>query len=345
MPTEKDLYAVLGVGEKATEEEIKKAYRKLARRFHPDANQGDSRSEEKFKEITGAYDILGDREKRARYDEMRSGRAYFGDDMPGGGGFEPSGAGFGGLEDMLSSLFGGGRPGGSRRQTPSGEMEVPFITAALGGPADAVIRMEKPCPACRGAGGTGEKTCPACKGSGTRTEKRGAFSTMHTCSKCGGTGRVFTSACGSCGGSGRISSSERRSVSIPAGSSDGDVLRLSQSDGSTATIRLRVSPDGFLTREGYDIHCTVPVSVPRAVLGTRMMIRTLDGRIRLRIPPGTQPGTVLRIPSRGVPSGGSRGDQFVHVDVLVKPPSSDEERQLWEQLLSLEGIRKRHSDD
>lgn len=343
---DKDLYSVLGVGEKATEDEIKKAYRKLARKYHPDANQGDKRAEEKFKEISDAYDILRDPEKRARYDDVRSGRAYFGGGGMPGGGFETPGGGFEGFEDLLSSLFGGGIGRSSRRQTPSGEVEVPFATAALGGRVEATIRLSRSCAVCGGAGGTGEKTCQACKGSGRRTEKRGAFSTMHPCPVCGGRGKILTSACSSCGGTGRTTSNDRMIVDIPPGSSDGDLLRLRQPDGSSAILRLRVPPDRFFRREGLDIHCTITISAPRAALGTTMMIRTLEGRIKLRIPAGTQPGTVLRVPSRGVPSGGSRGDQFVHVEVSIRPPSGDSERRLWEQLLDHEGrVRRRREAD
>lgn len=342
----RDLYAILGVGEKATEDEIKKAYRKLARKYHPDANQGDRRAEEKFKEISDAYDVLRDSEKRARYDDLRSGRAFFGDaGAAGGESYDMGGGGFGGFEDLLSTLFGGGRPRPSARQAPSGEVVIPFATAARGGVVDAVVRVERPCPACGGAGGTGEKTCPTCKGSGTRTEKRGAFSTMHACTGCGGTGRVLTAKCGSCSGTGRASSNQRMSIDVPPGSSDGDLLRLRQPDGSSAIVRLRVSPDRFLRREGLDIHCSVTVTAPRAALGTTMTVRTLDGRIRLRIPPGTQPGTILRIPGKGVPHGSSRGDQYVRVEVSVPVPANDDERRLWEQLQSLEGIRRQHGSE
>lgn len=337
---EKDLYEILGVNEKATPEEIKKAYRRLARRHHPDANQGDARAEERFKEISGAYDVLSDPEKRSQYDQLRSGRAWFGDGAQGGMDFQDGG--FGDLEDILGSIFGGGfGKGRRRRQTPSAEIRVPFETAAAGGQVSTTIDLQAPCAACGGAGGTGEKACPSCNGSGRKTEKRGSFSTMHPCPRCGGSGRILTRECTSCGGSGRVGRRETVSVSIPPGSEDGNLLRLGMPDGSSVLLSLRIDPDRFLSRDGADIRCTVRLTAPRAVLGTSVMVRTLEGRVKLRIPAGTQPGTVLRLPGRGVHVGGRRGDQLVRVEVVLPDSVDDEERKAWEQLRRIEGIRGR----
>lgn len=339
---DKDLYAVLGVSESASLSDIKKAYRALAKKHHPDANQGRKSSEEKFKEISEAYEILSDPEKRARYDALRRGGYSF--DGMSGGSFDP-GAGSEGLDDLLSSLFGGSLFGFGRdrrqesRSSPQVEVLVPFATAALGGTIEVDAAVPSTCAACGGRGGTGEEQCRACKGTGRRTTGRGAFSTMHACTACKGSGRTYKSPCRTCGGSGSVSRAERLAVTVPPGAEEGMLLRVPGADGHGVMVRLRIAPDSFLSRDGADVHCRITISAVKAVLGTNVMLRTLDGRIQLRIPPGTQPGTVFRVKGRGIRGPHGRGDQLVAVDVTIPADPGAEEKALWEQLRTLESRR------
>lgn len=328
----KDLYAVLGVDENASEEELKKAYRKLAKKNHPDANPGDRKAEERFKEISEAYEILRDRQKRARYDQMRKGGSFDWSDLAGEG---DSPFGDGGLADILRSMFGGsgggftsGGFGRGRSSKPAMTVEVPFVTAAGGGTVRTDLKIPSTCPACMGAGGSGRQVCSRCGGSGHVQQGQ----MVMPCPACGGEGHTFSSVCSACGGTGETASVETVELNIPAGSDDGSVLRLATPSRKTMMIRLRVKPDRFFRREGRDIHCNVRISAPQAVLGTTLKIRTLDGRIRLKIHPGTQPGTILRIPGKGVPYRGTKGDQLVHVDVELPKSPSPEEEALWREL-------------
>lgn len=328
----KDLYSILGVSEKVPQEDLKKAYRKLAKKYHPDANPGDKKAEERFKEISEAYDILGNKEKREQYDQIRSG----------GGGFSwgdagsRAGSSFGGdgLADILRSMFGGsgfGTGGGfgqRRTSRPTVVVPVPFRTAALGGTVRANLEMPSMCPVCMGAGGSGDKTCSQCGGSGRIQQGQ----MVMPCPACGGAGKTYTDVCSTCHGTGEAASSETVDLNIPAGSDDGAVLRLTTPSRKTVMAKLRVSPDSFFRRDGRNIHCTVNISAPQAVLGTKLKIRTLDGKVVLNIHPGTQPGTVLRIPGKGVPYRGTKGDQLVHVEVSLPKSLSDEEKVIWEKL-------------
>lgn len=329
----RNLYAILGVEETATQEEMKKAYRSLAKKFHPDANPGNRQAEERFKEISEAYDILGDTEKRKQYDLMRSGGPGA---WPQGGeaGFDSGG---GGIEDILRSMFGGGfdfgkgaADGFSRRSSsrPTVTVQVPFQTAAAGGIVHARVQVPSTCPACMGAGGSGEKKCGACGGSGRVQQGQMVLA----CHQCGGRGSVFSSVCSSCGGSGEVSATEEMNLDVPPGSDDGSVFRAATGSGRTILVKLRVAQDPFLWREGRDIHCIVSISASQAVLGTKLKIRTLDGKVLLRVHPGTQPGTVLRIPGRGVMYRGARGDQLVRVDVVLPKSVTAEEKAIWEKL-------------
>jgi molecular chaperone DnaJ len=338
----RDLYSVLGVDETASRDEIKKAYRKLAKKYHPDANPGDSKAEERFKEVSEAYEILTDPEKRQQYDRIRQGGAWTGMD---GEGFQDGasfGGGMGGIEDILRSFFGGegfgfasGGAGtgfsGASRRPPVARVRVPFATAALGGRVSARLEIPAPCPACGGAGGHGRKQCDNCGGSGRVSSRQGGFATMHPCPRCGGRGFLFESICSSCGGSGQTSRIENVSIDVPPGSDDGTTLRLSAGAGQVL-VRLDVAPDGFLRREGRDIHCAVSVTAPQAVLGTTLKVRTLRGKVKLRIPSGTQPGTRLRLSGQGIPYRGATGDQIVTVEVRLPTSPSPEERRLWESL-------------
>jgi len=337
----RDLYSVLGVDETATEDEIKKAYRKLAKKYHPDANPGDSKAEERFKEVSEAYEILTDPEKRQQYDQIRTGGAWTGMGGEAEAGGSPFGqGGMGGFEDILRSFFGGGVDfeggrrtgfGGASRRPPVTRVSIPFVTAALGGRATVRLSIPSACPSCGGAGGHGRRKCDRCGGSGNVSSRQGGFATMHPCPRCGGRGFVFESTCATCGGTGQVSRTENVTIDVPPGSDDGTTLRLS-ADGGQVLVRLDVEPDGFLRRQGRDIHCTVEVTAAQAVLGTALKIRTLRGKVKLNIPPGTQPGTRLRLSGQGVPYRGTTGDQIVTVDVRLPSSPSAEERRHWEAL-------------
>ncbi len=335
---EKDFYKILGVDEKVTQKELKRSYRKLAKKYHPDANPGDAKAEEKFKEISEAYDILSDPQKREQYDAVRRGGGdFFSGGMPGGaggGGFSGSG-----LDDILHSMFGGnfdfgsgGRGFSPDRQkppeTPQTTLRISFKTAVSGGKVKADIQVPAPCSDCMGAGGSGKETCNQCNGAGRIQQGQMVFA----CPSCGGKGSRITNICTACTGTGEVRRKEAVEIAIPAGSDDDTVLRLRTPSGTTVLVKLKVSPDKFFRREGRNIHCTVKISATQAVLGTTLKIRTLDGKIKLKIHPGTQPGTVLRIPGKGVLHRGTRGDQLVHVEVIIPSDISDDEKKLWEQL-------------
>lgn len=327
----KDLYSTLGVDEKASPEELKKAYRKLAKKYHPDANPGDKKAEDRFKEISEAYDILGTREKREKYDQIRKGGGDFSWGDAGGQASSPFGGG--GLADILRSMFGGGfgTDGGFGQRKASRRtvvVSVPFTTAALGGTVRADLEMPSMCPVCMGGGGSGEETCSQCGGSGRIQQGQ----MVMPCPVCSGAGKTYRDVCSRCHGTGEVISSETVDLNVPAGSDDGSVLRLATPSGKTVMIKLRVNPDKFFRRDGRNIHCTVKLSAPQAVLGTKLKIRTLDGKIVLKVHPGTQPGTVLRISGKGVPYRGAKGDQLVHVEVSLPSSLSEEEKVIWEKL-------------
>jgi molecular chaperone DnaJ len=324
----KDLYEILGVGENAGAEELRRAYRDLAKKYHPDTNPGNPQAEEKFKAISDAYDILGNPEKREKYDQMRRGGN---DPFAGAAGTE----GFADLSDILRSMFGGARdPFGGMPGSESVsrvDLEIPFETAARGGTIERILSMPSSCESCKGTGGSGRESCPVCKGSGRVSGGHGLFSTLHTCRNCGGKGYILRNVCGACSGSGSVQGGRKVTLRIPPGSIDGTTLR-TNIDGQTILVGLRVAPDRFFTRQGRDLLCKVSVSAAQAVLGASLMVRTLDGKVKLKIPQGTQPGSVLRLRGKGLTRNGVTGDQLVTVEVRIPASLTPEQRKIWEQL-------------
>ncbi|HJR52269.1 MAG TPA: molecular chaperone DnaJ [Gemmatimonadota bacterium] len=364
----KDYYQVLGVPQDADADTIKKAYRKLARKYHPDVNAGDSSAEERFKSISEAYRVVSDPEQRKRYDAMRSAGAGAG--FGGGGGFggfgpgPPGGEGewrtvdlgdLGGAEgfnlgDLFSSIFGGRQARGASTRGPRKgadrqiDVRVSFQVAALGGKVQVRVPLEVECPRCDGNGaepGTKAETCPQCGGSGTVSLVQGGFAVQRPCPRCYGRGTLIEEPCSRCRGEGSVTEPRRIEVRIPALTDDGRRIRMrGQGEPGPAggppgdlILAVRVKPDRFFRREGLDIHCTVPITIVQAMLGARIRVRTIHGtKVEVRVPPGTQSGTRLRLRGQGLEREGAKGDQYVEIQVKVPEKLSDEERELVEQL-------------
>ncbi|HXF35956.1 MAG TPA: molecular chaperone DnaJ [Actinomycetota bacterium] len=367
---EKDYYQVLGVPKNASQAEIKKAYRKLAQRYHPDANPS-KEAEERFKEISAAYDVLGDEQKRKRYDEVRQMVASgFGAGFPGAGsrvrvedatGF----GGFGDLDDLLERFFGGagfGRPSGGRRRSAARgadletEVRVSFEDAMRGATVPVRIQGPAPCAACGGTGaapGTSASTCPTCGGTGTVAESQGLFSLARPCSRCRGTGRIVERPCATCGGSGSVRRTRTFQVRVPAGVRDGARIRLAGrgepgAPGAPAGdlyVRVRVAPHRLFERRGDDLLVEVPITFTQAALGANVQVPTLNGSVTLRVPAGTQPGRTFRIRGKGAPRsrGSGSGDLLATVRVVVPTRVSKEERELLERLREAEAAPGRRS--
>ena len=351
---EKNYYEILGVPETATAKEITRAYRKLARELHPDANPGDAVAEEKFKEVSAAYDVVGDEKKRAEYDEVRKmGPTGFGGGF-GGGGFDPSGFNFQGadINDLLGGLFGGGRRGGQRGRSNGpqrgtdleAEVHLPFRDAYTGVETTLHLTSDMPCSTCHGSGakpGTMPTTCASCGGRGVRDDNQGMFSFSTPCQACGGAGTQITSPCQTCRGKGIERRPREVKVRIPAGVADGQRIRLKGRGGvgrnggpaGDLYVVVHVEADSVFTRDGNNLIVNVPVSFVEAALGTKLTIPTMEGKpVTVKIPAGTPSGKVFRVKGRGVTTKKNTGDLLVTVHVAVPSDLTDEQRQAVEAL-------------
>lgn len=344
----KDLYEILGVSKNASEDELKKAYRRLAMKYHPDRNPDDKEAEAKFKEAKEAYEILTDAQKRAAYDQF--GHAAFEGGMGGGGG---GGAGFGGagfadiFGDVFGDIFGGGRAQGGRGSRAyrgadlQYNLEISLEEAVHGATVNIKIPSSDPCTACDGTGakkGSKPKTCPTCGGAGAVRIQQGIFAVQQTCPTCQGRGEIIEDPCPVCHGQGRIKTQKSLAVKIPPGVDTGDRIRLSgegehgEHGGPNGDlfVVIHVKPHPIFSREGADLHCEVPISFATAALGGEVDVPTLSGNVRLKIPAETQSGKLFRLRGKGVTPvrGGAVGDMIckVHVETPVK--LSEEQKEL-----------------
>lgn len=365
--TKQDYYDLLGVSRKATAKDIRTAFRKLARKYHPDLNPGDKSAEEKFKQLQEAYDVLSDTKKRQMYDQY----GFYSDNIPpggpgAGGAYEHGGEGvnfdFGGFDfgggsgaqggggsfrDLFSQFFRGGRGTAAEPEhEPGGDLEyqieIDFWDAVRGAVKKLTITRLDACDTCHGTGAIGSaQTCPTCHGSGTIQQAAGKMKFNVPCTRCGGTGKI-RKACPTCGGEGRLRKTETIDVRIPAGLANGARVRV-PGKGNAGTmgappgdlyLRVDVKPHSYFERRGDDLYTEVPVTVSEATLGAKVEVPTIDGRALVRIPPGTNSGKTLRLKEKGVPSArnGARGDQYVEIQVVVPQPTDERVRNLMKEL-------------
>jgi len=336
----KDYYSVLGVGRGAGDAELKKAYRTLARQHHPDKNPGDARAEERFKEISEAYAVLSDPDKRAHYD--RFGTA------PGAGG-SPGDVGFGTIiEDLFEGFFGGG--GSRRTRARRGEdlqyrLEISLEDAARGLETKLQIPRHESCETCRGSGqepGTTPETCGTCRGQGQVRFSQGFLTVARPCPACGGAGRLNRHPCAGCRGEGRVARERLLTVTIPAGIEDGNQLRLTgEGEGGLSGgpagdlyVLVQIRPHEIFVREGADLVCALPLTYPQACLGDEVDVPVLDGKARLTVPPGAQPGQRLTLRGKGMPHLRGRGHGHAVYEVVIEVPRklSQREKELLEEL-------------
>ena len=348
----RDYYEVLGVSRGASEDEIKKAYKKMARKYHPDLNPGDKTAEEKFKEVNEAYEVLSDADKKARYDQY--GHAGVDPNFGAGGfggGFDGS-FDFGDLGDIFGSFFGGGF-GGGRRTNPNapqrGEsirmsIAISFEEAAFGCEKAVTVERYETCDTCHGNGcapGTSPEVCPDCHGTGTVQVRRqtpmGVFATSSPCPKCGGKGRIIHQPCKDCRGSGMVRKKKTIQASIPAGIDNGQTISIRGQGNAGKTggpagdllITITVRPHELFRREGTSVLCEAPITFTQAVLGAELEIPTIDGKVKYTLPEGTQSGTTFRLKGKGIPSinGRGRGDQYVTVYIETPKNLNKEQKE------------------
>lgn len=362
--TKQDYYELLGVPKKATAKEIRTAFRKLARKYHPDLNPGDKAAEEKFKQLQEAYDVLSDTKKRQMYDQY----GFYSENVPTGdygaqpesgegsnvnfdfGGFDFGGQTGGGssFRDLFGQFFGGRRGGvaAEPEYEPGGDLEyqieIGFWDAVRGSVRKLQITRLDTCETCHGTGAVGTpQTCPTCNGTGSIQQTAGKMRFNVPCNRCGGTGKLHT-PCKVCGGEGRIRKTETIDVRIPPGVANGGRVRV-PGKGNAGTmsapagdlyLRIVVHPHEYFERRGNDLYTKVPVTVPEATLGAKIEVPTIDGRSLVRIPPGTNSGRTLRLKEKGVPHGksGARGDQYVEIQIVVPEATDERVRNSMKQL-------------
>ena len=359
MAAQRDYYQVLGVAETATTDQIKKAFRGLAKQHHPDRNPNNPQAAERFKEINEAHDVLSDPEKRKKYDQLRRYGAFAGPSGGGGGGARRSRSAqqdsgdfdmsdLGGLGDIFSSIF--GRRGAADRDADPEEIEtsitIPFRVAVLGGTVPITLAMPEVCPTCGGSGaakGATVNTCPECKARGTVSFGQGGFAVNRPCPVCRGKGTVPSQRCPTCQGSGEMRVEKRVNVEIPPGVEDGARLRLKNQGPKgrgDLIVQIHVAPDRFFRREGLDLIGVVPINLAQALLGSRIKVKTPDDkRVVLRIPPGTQHGQKFRVPGHGIERNGRRGDMYVEAHVTLPEKLSAEEQEAVKSFAEKSGMK------
>ena len=348
-----DYYETLGVSKGASEAELKSAFRKAAKQYHPDLHPDDADAEAKFKEINEAYEVLSDSQKRAQYDQF--GHAAF-DQSAGGGAY--GGAGFGDFSDIFSTVFGGGFGGFGGASRSNGpvvgddlryNLTITFEEAAFGVRKEILVPREENCPTCSGSGakpGTEPARCTVCGGSGQMRVQQntmfGSFATVRTCDACHGTGKIIKEPCADCKGRGRVNKSQRIAVNVPAGIDDGQTLNM-RGEGEAGYrggpngdlyVSIRVRPHKLFTRRGYDLHLSMNVPVTVATLGGEIEVPTLSGSVKYSIPEGTQPGTTFRLREQGITrlNATSKGDLLVKANVQIPKKLSEEQKALFRKL-------------
>lgn len=359
----RDYYEVLGVDRSASDDELKKAYRKAAKKYHPDLNPGDAQAEKSFKEVNEAYEVLSDKEKRSRYDQFGHAGVdpNFGAGGGYGGGFNGDFGDFGDLGDIFGSFFGGGFGGGGRRSNPnapkrgndaSAAVNISFEEAAKGCKKTVKVTKIDTCDECGGSGakkGTTTKTCPVCNGSGRVTSAQrtpfGVFQTQTVCSHCNGKGKVIENPCQKCNGKGRIRHTVEEVVEIPAGIDDGQVINMrgkgdsGVNGGPSGDLRINVNvrPHPIFNRSGYDVYCEIPITFVQAALGADITVPTLDGKVKFTIHEGTQPGDEFKLKGKGIQrlNYSGKGDQYVKIVVEIPKNLSKEQK---EKLMDFEKL-------
>jgi molecular chaperone DnaJ len=377
MAQTKDFYAVLGVPSTATQDEIKKAYRKLAKKYHPDANASDPKAAERFKEISEANNVLGDADKRKQYDDMRRLGAFDGFGYGGGAarrgpasrsGASPGGAGpnvnfqdfdiggLGGLGDLFGSIYGNARgqslPSGPQRgQNIETSLEIPFRTAARGGKVPVELEVNEECGTCHGSGaapGATMKVCPECSGRGVVSFGQGGCAVNRPCPMCLGRGQVPSQPCPTCNGSGEVRTRKKVLITVPPGVDTGSRIRLKGQGGKGSSngppgdllITFNVQPDKFYQRDGLDVIAKLPLNIAQATLGSKVNVNTLDGKkVAIRIPAGTPSGKRFRVRGQGIHKGSEHGDLIVEVKIEAPEKLSEEQERIMKEFAAAGGMK------